>query len=738
MKELLKTLFYDKKPVFRLLLAALIMITLTASCAGQNGKESSLAPTEPLPVTEAPTETPTEAPTEMPPETSTAVPTAPSTTSATAPDSPLYPYDLLGVMSGRTAMPSPGPDGSIISDADMQTPAADNEVKAVYFAPERNIRTENYRFTFEEGPEHDHPCTLRAVLNNGDSTGYVFFSRAVSRADDFAYLYQYTACRTFRPLEQEERKTLPAVPLAWFLLEPEPEGETDVFALTDEGYLVHASGLPDDEWPYWTDDTAHYDAISEEPLPEAVWLRFTALAVRYLDSREFAHFPFPYTEITDKPEEVWLAEVECEGKKMELAGREISVLAQLCDDERLEASSSEEAVYRSGAVRPEELPGVIRITVRNPGAEGQNPLPASSLWLTPDGRLLTDRYAISFSSAMSYLSFRALYVTEYVHPRSESVYETFRTLLDSGEVPAAAAKTIPLSNAQIQQGDSEARDLFDLPGLYELLCEDRNVPEIEDFVLYHGWTAILLDRGHKQLIIYKLDAQTEEEKAPRCLPLEFCRDPRMILMDDSRTEVFVLDDSGVYWLNDPFEDAENWRSVPMPEELSADAVEDMLFHLSARENEVVLVTGDGTNYGMIPEEEEPVFRPTETGYHREEGEKGPQIRVENVIWILPKTGREIRIISADSSYLTLALIDRERKQASLRIYPEYREAPLGAGSATASQIDLSDCICVPARFIRSTRYGFHAVLLLRPEGGSLAKLKAGWEKITPPEKDLHK
>ncbi len=641
-----------------------------------------------------------------------------------------YPFDRLGVMAGGGRLGPATENGEEIKE-EYQTPPAADQVVVSHFVYEPELSSTCWRYSFgESGTPQEHPCHFTGTLYNSHY-GYRYTSGPISGAGDYAYLYQTIACQKYRPLEADERLQQ-ETPAACFRMSRADSRETDVFALTREGYLLHGLEVLEED--------VTYDSISWEALREEEQLHLMALVVRYLDAHEFVSIPFPFDSVTP-PEEYWLVEVEYQGEIRQLSGQDVKVLGKLSRSGRFEEFFSDDAMYSSGRDLSQEK-DLVRISVRDSRQESSgNRYPA--LYLNRDGQMLVESFGLYISS-LDREGYRidALLTAELTRKLDREVYTYFMDLALGASVEREE-KTVPLSAAVIEKADRDAREiqaLIQIPADPSAGSAEQGLL-IEDFEIIYGEgssfpaLAILLNRADKELLI----AGPYESGKPvpnNTVSLDFCQDPRLVLAE-SGEEIYILDREAVHVYETGLSGSSpSWNHFSLPRDLSGDEVEDMLISRSARERELVLVTREKGNFGLKPEEAGGgSFAPTEKGYHWVQTQQGPAIRVGVVTWLLPKTEREIRIISAAETSLTLGLIDREGREASFRVYYDYRDAPWGEVVARASKIDFSDWTYVPGRFIRSNHYGRNPVLMPRAGALELCRLHIGLEDITPPDKD---
>ena len=639
-----------------------------------------------------------------------------------------YPFDRLGVMAGEGRLGPATENGEEIKE-EYQTPPEVDQVVVSHFVYEPELSSTCWRYSFgESGTPQEHPCHFTGTLYNSHY-GYCYTSGPISGAGDYAYLYQTITCRKYRPLEADE-SPLQETPAACFRMSRADSRETDVFALTREGYLLHGLEVLEED--------VTYDSISREALREEKQLHLMALVVRYLDAHEFVSIPFPFDSVTP-PEEYWLVEVEYQGEIRQLSGQDVKVLGKLSRSGRFEEFFSDDAMYSSGRDLSQEK-DLVKISVRDSRQESSgNRYPA--LYLNRDGQMLVESFGLYISS-LDREGYRidALLTAELTRKLSPEVYEFFIDLAQ-GALVEREEKSIPLSAAEIEKAGRDARDVEKMLSLNQDGELAEKAYKAEDFDIVYGkgqgfpGQLILLNRADKELIIVG-PLNSREQPQTGTVSLDFCQDPRLILAA-AEDEIYILDREAVYVYGAGFSDRLlSWKHYSLPEGMSGDEVEDMLISRSAKEKELVLVTKEKGNFGLPLEEAgESGFVPTENGYHWVQTDKGPAIRAGVVTWLLPKTPREIRIISATEVALTLGLIDRERKEASFRVYADYRDAPWGKVVAHVSEIDFSDWAYVPQRFMRANHYGSNPVLMPREKELALCMLSIGFENITPPEKD---
>ena len=631
-----------------------------------------------------------------------------------------FPYDCLGVMSGKTNLGPHAAEGEIISREEYTAASGENEVKLAYLSTDRKI-TGYYRFVFKEkrtDSTEKRAVDIRVILNNLGGSGQPWQSGGMQNYEDWVYLYDMIACRAYRPLTENEARDLPGAPLAWFDLYDSENDTRGIFALTEDGYLVHAPGNGDPEWfendPWdWNERSAAWDAVTREPLPEAVRLHLAAIGIRYLDQQELVPFPLPADTVL-QPEEFWRVKLEADGKEKTLTGRDVRLLEQIFSGNRLEASWYEDSVLHTGAL-PAACGKAVKITVTDGRQETGPAGPQLSVYLTEEGKLIMERAAwkVSPLGVEDGFAVRACFWAESLRTLEQERYQTLLSAVVNGdpvefEEQVISAVSVPdRFEAAAWAGVSWQIPRDDPTGQWGRLYENGGT--IADFLVIPPGGLVtepelyLLDSANKQLIQCGLRDGAAVRR--QVIPQAFLDEPRLLCPGWQNGELFILDRGGV---NAVFPDdaavGHNYR--PLPDGISGDDVEDMILTRTADGPELVLITRRYGNYGMTPQteaeletgERESGFIPTESGYHVSETEQGLLIRVNEVTWKLPRFPERMQILSVSPSRLAVGLIDEAAGDAKLRCYANY---PDGL-RLFVSRVDLSDWETLPGRFWRDS------------------------------------
>ena len=632
-----------------------------------------------------------------------------------------FPYDRLGVMSGKTNLGPHAAEGEIISGDEYTAASGENEVKLAYLSLDRKI-TDYYRFTFKDktadGGE-EKPVNIRVILNNCGGSGQPWQSSRTQNTEDWIYLYDMIACRAYRPAEENEVRNIPGAPLAWFDLYDPGNDVRDVFALTEDGYLVHAPGPEDPEWfekdPWnWNTDAAGWDAVTYEPLPEAVRLHLAAIGIRYLDQQELVPFPLPGDTVL-QPEEYWQVKLEADGKERILTGHDIRLLEQIYSINRLEASWYEDSVFHTGAL-PASCETAVKITVTDSRQEADPAKAQSSIYLTEEGRLIIERAAwrVSPLGVEDGFSVRARFWAESVNSLSPKRYQILRSAVVNGDPIEFEEQVISLKSvlrrydAAVNAEDPSRRiprtDRAD--GAGALYGDGRT---ITDFLvvppggLVTRTELFLLDGDNKQLIQCRFDDNRETHAS--VIPQDFLDGPRLICPAWSNGELFILDRGGVNRIF-PDDAATGYNYRPLPAGMTGDDVEDMILTQTADGPELVLITRKFGNFGMTPQTESEAaaglrdcaFVSTESGWHITETAQGLLVRIHEVTWKLPYLQGDLQVLQVSASHLAISLTDKEAGCAYLRDYNNYPDGVC----LNLSRIELSDWETVPGRFWRDS------------------------------------
>ncbi|MBP3728903.1 MAG: hypothetical protein J6H18_01375 [Lachnospiraceae bacterium] len=691
----------------------LLMLLLLSACAASPG-ETAL----PTPDTSAAPVASTERETEKAPETA-----APSSESSASPVSAEYPFDYLGVMSEKTRLGPYAPPGEIIDYDGFMSQAAADELKIIYFSVERE-GTDYYRFRFD-GHEFDNlPCRMSVFLKG---SGWLSAPGGLIRdLTQAGYLYHHCLLQKFRPVTEQDLEELNYAPIAWILLERD-EG-TEVFALSETGYLLHAD-QPREELPVW--EEAAFDMITEEPLPEEVRLHAAALALWYMECENEAYLPVAPTEPNRMPEEYWAVDLSLEGKERTLFGREVLAVKELYNGGIL-GNGGDWGVWSLG--RQEEPEGVIRFAVRNGLKEPEEDKYGlrNELLILPDGSLVLqlNRMGISSFGLEDGFSLWAPIQIRLNRKISTELYQKIKGLIESGAAASDTEKAVPLISAKMTEAEKEARPEWTLPRGGEKGIDYSKDSLWTDFLHDGRGGFFLLDAGEKQLIHLERGVEAAEIQTHS---LSFCQGPRLLTMLED--QMFILDTEAV-WSGNAFSGpAEDWKRFPLPEGLQGEDVFDMQIELGSEGTELVLMGPEGENYGLLisGKEGDGKFHQTPLGYRLEKTEHHTIIRQGAVRWEAPRYSDELQVIAISSRQLDFCLISPDGTETSVRSYWDLREAPAEAVTGEKSRVVMTDWVMVPGRFIRGE-------YLIAPRENSLDiyRLRPGMENVIPPAMDpLH-
>ena len=254
------------KRIFSLICILLASAFILAACASSphTGDTTSAPVNTPDQATPAP---PTDAPTVRPADDT---------------------YDRKGLdLSGIAFTPESA--GMVISADELTAPLAANEIKLRRFYAAQNGAypegdwSAGYSFTFEPrseaAPAPDEynfgGTRISFLVWNTDPVGFLT-SDPMSEKADLAFAYSVLAKAHFTALDGREYRD-PYTNLYCYI---ENEGdETDVFAFTDDLYILHKTGSAGEAYPL-----SEFTEISAEPLSEPDYMHLFALFVRYLDT----------------------------------------------------------------------------------------------------------------------------------------------------------------------------------------------------------------------------------------------------------------------------------------------------------------------------------------------------------------------------------------------------------------------------------------------------------------------